>query len=182
MIVLTNLRIRAALALAVLGVAATGCGGAQLEELQGEPASVKPHTVPVSRRTHPAVDGCQRFVAAMRRGDVAAAWGQLSGDTRAALVKRAQLAGLKGQDLLLLKKLPRATDKGTALDQAADFDPVAVFALGDLKTLQLVATAPDDRNIAQDLEIGDAAGHKRRVAMRFEGYAWTLHDPSLGGL
>ncbi len=182
MMILTNLRFSARPALLVLGLAAASCGGAQLEELQGEPASVKAHTVSVSRRTHPAVDGCQRFVAAMRRGDVAAAWGQLSSDTRAALVKRAQLAGLKGQDLLLLKKLPRATDKGTALDQAAPFDPVVVFALADLKTLQLVATAADDRVVAQDLEIGDGAGHKRKVAMRFEGYAWTLHDPSLGGL
>ena len=168
--------------LVVLGVALVGCGGAQLEELTGEPATVKAYTVPVSRRTHPAVDGCQRFVAAMQRGDVAAAWGQLSGDTRASLVRRAHLAGLKGQDLLLLKRLPRATDKGTALDNAVAFEPVTVFAVQDLKTLQLVTTAPDSKSIAQDLEIGDGAGHKRRVAMRFEGYAWTLHDPTLGGL
>lgn len=157
---------------------ATGCGAATLEQLEGEPASVQPFTAAVSRRTHPAVDGCQRFVAAMQRGDAAGAWGQLSADTKKALIARAKPAGLKGQDLLMLKKLP----KDGKLDNGIEFDPLSVFALHDLRTLRLVATPPDDKVVAQSLEITDAAGHKRQVAMRFEGYAWTLHDPGLNGL
>ena len=64
-------------ALIVAPLVLSACGSAQIERLSGEPAALDPYTLPTARRTHPAVDGCQRFIAAMRKGDSAGAWGPL---------------------------------------------------------------------------------------------------------
>lgn len=158
-----------ALSALVLGA----CGSAQLERLSGEPSAIDPFTQPTARRTHPAVDGCQRFVAAMRGGDTAAAWGQLSVETRKALSARAALAGLRGVDLLAQRLLPQGDGS------AQPFDPLALFAVVEIRTLQLLATPADDSHVAQRLELTGADGAKRQVEMRFEGYAWRIHRPQL---
>ncbi len=159
----------------MLALLATACSPAQIERLSGEPTATDPWTQPTARRTHPAIDGCQRWIAAVRRGDSAEAWGQLSLNTRKALSARAALAGLRGVDLLEQRKLPK--EGGSAVD----FAPLALFAVPDVKTLQLVATPANDKVVAQLVELTDKSGSKRTVTMRFEGYAWRLHQPELDG-
>lgn len=152
-----------------------GCGTSLLERLDGDPASVDPWTQPTSRRTHPAVDGCQRFMVAVQRGDPSAMWNQLSADTQKALNDRGKPAGLRGIELLQWRKWPN----GSSVADGVPFDPLQLFAIADVKTLQLVATPADDRVVAQRVELTDAAARKRTVTMRFEGYAWRIHNPAL---
>jgi hypothetical protein len=154
-------------------VVLSACGSAQIERLSGEPTAIDPYTLPTARRTHPAVDGCQRFIAAVRKGDSASAWGQLSLDTRKALSVRAALAGLRGVDLLQQRILPQESGA------PQPFDPLATFAVAEIKTLQLLTTPADEASVAQRLELTGADGGKRQVDMRFEGYAWRIHRPQL---
>ena len=159
----------------VLLLLATACGVTPLERLEGDPANVAPWTEPTARRTHPAVDGCQRFVLAVQHGDPSAMWNQLSAETQRALNQRGKPAGLRGIELLQWRKWPR----GSSVADGVAFVPLQLFALADIATLQLVATPADDTVVAQNLELTNAARHKRMVTMRFEDYAWRIHNPAL---
>lgn len=161
--------------LAGIVAGSAGCSATEVERLEGDPPAVAAFTVPVSRRTHPAVDGCQRFVAAVRAGDSAAAWNQLSGDTQKALNGKGKPAGLRGVELLQWRRWP----KGDTMQGGEAFDPLALFAVTQVNTLQLVATPADNHNVAQNLELTDVANRKRTVHMRFEGFAWRIHNPAL---
>lgn len=158
----------------VATVFASGCGAIALDRLDGEPASTHHLTRPLTERVHPAVDGCQRFVLAIQTGDAEAAWAQLSSQTRKALHDRAKSANLRGVDLLRLRKLP--VGEGEA--GTVPFDPLRVFVVPQVKTLQVVAT-PEDATVSQRLELTDASGAKRQVTLRFENFAWRLHHPEL---
>jgi len=161
------------MAAAIAPWAIAACGGVEVERLDGDPASVERFTAPTIRRTHPAVDGCQRFVAAALAEDPSGMWNQLSKATQQALDARAKAAGLRGIELIQQRSLPKA-DGGAP----EAFDPIAVFAVRGLKTLQLVATPDDDKVVAQNLHVvGDGAA--RVVTMRFEGHAWRIHNPAL---
>jgi hypothetical protein len=165
-------------ALLLCGWLLAACSATPLERLQGEPEAAKAWTA--SNRTHPAVDGCQRFVAAARRRDGAAMWAQLSSETKQALSERAKTVGLRGIDLLTLQRLPIEG----SLERGKPFEPLKVFAFAALRSLQRVASDDDSRTdlIGQALELTSSDGQKRRIQMRFEGDAWTIHDPTLGGL
>lgn len=151
------------------------CGGAQLDRLVGEPAAADKYTLPVTRRTHPSIDGLQRFLAAMQLGDVDTAWQQLSAETRKALQARATPVGVRGVDLLRMRKLPL----GDTMASAVPFDPVAMFALPDVETLQLQATPAKEDIVEQQVKITNKSKTVRTVVMRFEGYRWRVHLPEL---
>ncbi|MSP91634.1 MAG: hypothetical protein EXR79_07500 [Myxococcales bacterium] len=164
------------------------CGGFVLDRLEGEPTTTHPFTESVSQRTHPAIDGVQRFVVAVRRGESEAAYAQLSADTRKALQARAQEAGVRGIDLLIQGKLP----VGDSMAGAIAADPLRLFALDDLDALQLVEAPPsasigpggakvavDPKAITQHVRLVGKSGRERTVEVRFEGYGWRLHHPSL---
>jgi hypothetical protein len=86
---------------------------------------------------------------------------------------RAALAGLRGVDLLQQRILPQESGA------PQPFDPLATFAVAEIKTLQLLTTPADEASVAQRLELTGADGGKRQVDMRFEGYAWRIHRPQL---
>lgn len=149
----------------------SACGATELDGLTGEPPSVAPLTTPAQRRTHPAVDAVQRFIVAVSTDGAPRAWQLLSADTRKALQTRATPAGLQGVDLLRLRKLPA----GDSLAKGVAFDPVAAFALTEIKTLQVVAAGARDEEL--QIELTDQRGGKKTVQMRFEGYRWRIHKP-----
>lgn len=151
------------------------CGGPQLDRLEGDPPSTHRFTTPLAARTHPAVDGCQRFVSAVVANEVDAAWLQLSSETRKALQQRAIAAGARGIDLLRLRRMP----VGDSMQGAVPFDPLALFAVPNIQTLQLVPGPADDKAIDQRLRVVGEGERERDVTMRFEGYAWRIHHPSL---
>lgn len=159
----------------------TACGGFVLDRLEGEPATANPFTEPVTKRTHPAIDGVQRFVVAVQRGESEAAYAQLSADTRKALHERARTAGVRGIDLLIQGKLP----VGDSMAGAVAAAPLRLFALEDLDALQVVDT-PSEGKIVSDAKVTSQrvrlvskSGRERTVEVRFEGYGWRLHHPSL---
>lgn len=158
---------------------ALGCGGVELERLDGDPKTVDEYTQPTMRRVHPAVDGCQRFLAAVGRGDTLGAWNQLSFDTQKALSERGKAVGLKGIEVLQWRKLPIEAGGAKTMEGAPAFDPAELFALPGIQTLQLVATPADDRAVVQNVELAGAGGRKKTVVMRYEQYAWRIHNPSL---
>lgn len=160
------------------------CSSPVLDRLAGEPEVVAPLTQPVTNRTHPAVSGCQRFVLAVQRGQHDAAYAQLSDETRMALTTRAASMGLRGVDLLRLGKLPvpappAATDAPAEAPPTVALEPLRLFAVPQIKTLQVLATPESDRFVEQLVELTDASGTKRTVALRFENYDWRLHNPTL---
>jgi hypothetical protein len=150
-----------------------GCGGTQLDRLEGDPPSTHAYTTPATDRVHPAVDGVQRFLAAMKAGNLDAAFRQLSRDTRQALDDRAAKANLTGTDLLRLGKMP----VGNSLQGALPFDPIAVFVVPDVETFQVVPT-PADAN-EQRLNVTGKGGRARELVLKFEGYGWRIHQPAL---
>lgn len=164
------LRIAQLLALATLLAA---CGGPQLDRLASEPDGAEKWTQPVTRRTHPAVDGVQQFIAAMQTSDSEKAWMQLSSDTRKALQQKAAPLGLRGPDLLRMRKMP----VGETLASAVPMDFLALFAVRGIKTLR-VLPGPDTTPPEQPVELTGLDG-VRVVTLRFEGYAWRLHQPDL---
>ncbi len=152
------------------------CGPPELERLEDEPASTERFTLPQSRRTHPAIDGCQRFLVALRDGNYEIAFRHLSSDTRKALALKAQAVGWQGEDVLRLRKIPISQD----VTQAAPFDPVATFALPSIQTLQLLATpSAGTSTVEQRLRLKGTDGTSRELTMRFEGLAWRIHNPEL---
>lgn len=161
-----------------------GCSAPVLDRLSGEPEVVAPLTQPLTRRTHPAVSGCQRFVLAIQRGQFDAAYAQLSDETRMALTARAATLGLRGADLLRLGKLPvpapPAAAEGTAeTAPTVALEPLRLFVVPQVQTLQVLATPESERFVEQLVELTDASGAKRTVALRFENYDWRLHHPTL---
>ncbi len=162
--------------LLLLACAATvACAGPQLDRLAGEPATADKYTEPVTRRTHPAIDGVQRFVAAMQQNDAERAWLQLSAETRKVLQQRAIAAGVRGVDVLRLHKMP----VGDSMANAVPFEPLAVFAVPAVLTLQLATTPARDDAIEQRVNVAGTGGVNRTVVMRFEGYHWRIHHPQL---
>ena len=149
------------------------CGGTQLDRLANEPEGAEKLTLPVTRRTHPAVDGVQRFIAAMQTDDAEKAWVQLSSDTRKAMQAKAAPLGLRGTDLLRLGKMP----VGETMASAVPMDFLALFAVRGVKTLR-VLPPPDKTPPEQPVELTGKNG-TRIVTLRFEGYAWRLHQPDL---
>lgn len=167
---------RARILLAASGVALLlACGGPQLDRLEGEPASTHPYTVPVTARVHPAVVGMQRFVGAMRQGAVDVAWGQLSEDTRKALQKRAAAAGVDGLEILRRGRMP----VGDSMQGAVPFEPLVLFAVREIKTLQVLPPREGTTVVEQPIELTAATGAKRVVVMRFESFGWRIHHPDL---
>ena len=163
------------------------CAAPELERLEDEPPSADVFTLAQSRRTHPAVDGCQRFMVAVRDGHFENAYRQLSMDTRKALALRAQVAGWSGEDVLRLGKIPvrrPISDGGEAGPaETAPFDAEGTFALRAVQTLQLLATPSTGTSVVeQRLRLKSGDGHTREVTMRFEGLAWRIHNPELTGL
>lgn len=152
-----------------------GCGAMEIDHLEGEPASAEAFSQPILRRTHPAIAGLQRFVAAMQRNEPELAYAQLSADTRKSLQTRAGTAGIRGVDLLRLKKLP----VGDSMRGAVSFDPVAMFVVNDIATLQLVATSSDGANVEQKVQTTSKDGKSRVVLMRYEPYGWRIHQPAI---
>ena len=71
------------------GLLLDACGAPELERLEDEPPSAAHFTLPQTRRTHPAIDGCQRFLVALREGRYESAFRQLSSDTRRAMALKA---------------------------------------------------------------------------------------------
>ncbi len=153
----------------------SGCGAMEIDHLEGEPASAEPFSQPIIRRTHPAIAGLQRFVAAMQRHEPDLAYAQLSADTRKSLQTRASSAGVRGVDLLRLKKLP----VGDSMRGAVPFDPLSMFVINDIATLQLVATSSDGANIEQKVQMTTKDGKSRVVLMRYEPYSWRIHQPAI---
>lgn len=149
------------------------CGGPQLDRLAGEPQSADKFTVAATQRTHPAVDGVRRYVAAMELGEHDKAWQQLSSETRKALQAKASTVGLRGADLLRLGKMP----VGATMTDAVPMDYLALFAVRGVKTLQVLAIS-DKSPPEQRVELGGKDG-ARVVTLRFESYAWRLHQPDL---
>jgi len=162
-------------ALCLGAVALDGCGAMEIDHLEGEPPSAEPFSQPIIRRTHPAIAGLQRFVAAMQRNQADLAYAQLSADTRKSLQARAGTAGIRGVDLLRLKKLP----VGNTMQGAVAFDPVAMFVVNDIATLQLVATSNDGANVEQKVQMTTKDGKSRVVLMRYEPYSWRIHQPTI---
>ncbi len=159
-----------------LGVLLTACAAPELERLEDEPAATENFTLPQARRTHPAIDGCQRFLVALREGQYEIAYRYLSSDTRKALALKAQAVGWRGEDVLRQSKIPISQD----ISQAAPFDAVATFALPSIQTLQLLATpASGSSTVEQRLRIKSNNGQSRELTMRFEGLAWRIHNPEL---
>jgi len=160
-----------------LGLAmAAACGGPQLDRLEADPAATHRFTRPLAARTHPAVDGAQRFVAAAQRGDVEGQWQQLSNETRRALQQRGQGAGVRGVEVLRSRKLPVSESMAGAIA----FDPLVLFAVPGVQTLQLVPGGdPGVKAVEQRISMVGAGGRARVVTMRFEGYFWRLHHPEL---
>ena len=159
--------------LVVAFAALSACGGPQLDRLSGEPQAADKFTLSATRRTHPAVDGVQRYVAAMELGDHDKAWQQLSSETRKALQAKAAEVGLRGADLLRLGKMP----VGATMADAVPMDFLALFAVRGVKTLQVLAIS-DKSPPEQRVELGGRDG-ARVVTLRFESYAWRLHQPDL---
>lgn len=151
------------------------CAGPQLDRLAGEPASADKFTLPVARRTHPAIDGVQRFIAAIQQDDAERAWLQLSAETRKILQARAVLAGVRGVDLLRAHKLP----VGDSMAGAIPFDPLAMFAVPQVKSLQLATTPQREDVVEQRVNLIADGGATRTILMRFEGYHWRIHQPDL---
>lgn len=152
------------------------CAAPELERLEDEPTVTDRFTLPQTRRTHPAVDGCQRFLVAMREGRYEIAYRHLSADTRKALTLKAQAVGWQGQDILRQGKIPVSAD----LSQAAPFDAVATFAVPAIQTLQPLATPTSGSStIEQRLRVKGTDGKSRELTMRFEGLAWRIHNPEL---
>ena len=161
-----------------------GCSAPVLDRLSGEPEVVAPLTQPLTRRTHPAVSGCQRFVLAIQRGQFDAAYAQLSDETRMALTARAATLGLRGADLLRLGKLPvpappAATGDAPETAPTVALEPLRLFVVPQVQTLQVLATPESERFVEQLVELTDASGAKRTVALLFENYDWRLHHPTL---
>jgi hypothetical protein len=158
------------------GALFTACAAPELERLDDEPASTEHLTLPQSRRTHPAIDGCQRFLVALREGHYETAFRHLSSDTRKAMTLKAQAVGWQGDDVLRQGKIPISQD----VKLAAPFDPVAIFALPSIQTLQLLATpSSGSSTVEQRIRIKSVDGKARDVTMRFEGLAWRIHNPDL---
>lgn len=171
---------QALLAAVLLG----GCSAPVLDRLAGEPEVVAPLTQPLTGRTHPAVSGCQRFVLAIQRGQFDTAYAQLSDETRMALTARAAALGLRGADLLRLGKLPVPAPPAAAGETAdaaptVALEPLRLFVVPRVQTLQVLATPESERFVEQLVELTDAGGAKRTVALRFENYDWRLHHPTL---
>ena len=168
------LYIRSFFALALVALLAS-CGGIQLDRLANEPEGSEKFTLPVEapRRPHPAVDGVKRYIAAMQAGDAEKAWAQLSSDTRKAMQQKAAPLGLRGMDLLRLGKMP----VGETMASAVPMDFLALFAVRGVKTLRVLAP-PDRTPPEQPVELTGKDG-SRVVTLRFEGYAWRLHQPDL---
>lgn len=163
------------LSLALCGICIS-CAAPELERLEDEPTCVDYLTLPQSRRTHPAIDGCQRFLVALREGQYETAFRHLSSDTRKAMTLKAQAVGWQGDDVLRQSKIPTSAD----VKQAAPFDAVAIFALPSIQTLQLLATpATGSSMIEQRIRIKSANGKTRDITMRFEGLTWRIHNPDL---
>ena len=158
------------------GAALSACAAPELERLEDEPASTERFTLPQTRRTHPAIDGCQRFLVALREGRFETAYRHLSSDTRKALALKAQAVGWQGEDILRLSKIPISQD----IAQAAAFDAVSTFALPTIETLQLLATpSAGGSMVEQRLRLKGKDGKTRELTMRFEGLAWRIHNPEL---
>ena len=163
---------------------ATACSAPVIERLDGEPESAQPFTTEPAAVIPPAVDGLQRFTKAIAEGRAEAAWLQLSGETRAALRKRAATIGKSGVDLL--RPMP-AEGKGGPIEDAWIADPVALFALpgavrSEPQEPPMAAHVPaEGHRIEQQVRLKDAAGKEKTVTMRFEGVAWCIHLPGLGG-
>jgi hypothetical protein len=156
----------------------TACGGVALDRLEGEPASTHAFTVPQSTRTHPAVDGVQRFVRAAQQGEDEAAWEQLSLATRTSLHSRAKMAGMRGIDLLIRKLWPVGAAAATNPNESVPFEPLTVFAFPAVATLQLVDTPDEGGDIVQQrVKLRAEGGGERIVTLRFESHAWRLHQP-----
>ncbi len=154
----------------------SACAAPELERLEDEPASTEHFTLLQSRRTHPAIDGCQRFLVALREGRYETAYRHLSSDTRKALALKAQAVGWQGEDILRLGKIPTSPD----LKQAAPFDAVATFALPAIATLQLLTTpSAGSGTVEQRVRLKGVDGKSRELTMRFEGLAWRIHNPEL---
>lgn len=151
------------------------CAGPQLDRLVGEPTAADKYTEPVTRRTHPAIDGVQRFIAAMQQDDAERAWLQLSAETRNVLQQRAIAAGVRGVDVLRLHRMP----VGDSMANAVPFEPLAVFTVPAVLTLQLATTPAREDAIEQRVNISGAGGTNRTVVMRFEGYHWRIHHPKV---
>jgi hypothetical protein len=149
-----------------------GCGSIALDRLEGEPASTHAFTSPQGKRTHPAVDGVQRFVRAVQQGEAEAAWEQLSLATRKSLHSRAKQAGMRGIDLLIRKQWP------VGVASSVPFEPLTVFAVPAVVTLQPVGTPDEGADVVQQrVKLGAEGGGERIVTLRFEGHAWRLHQP-----
>lgn len=157
---------------------AVACGGTDIERLDGDPGSVHEYTLATARRTHPAVDGCQRFAAAVQQGDVSAMWNQLSFGTQRALNDKARAVGLRGIELLQWKRFPTEVAGKATLEGGKPFEPMGLFLLPQVETFQLVPTPANDRVVAQNLQLSD--GKKQRmVTVHYEHYAWRIHNPDL---
>ena len=153
-----------------------GCAAPELERLEDEPVAAERFTQPQSRRTHPAIDGCQRFLVAMREQRFETAYRHLSADTRKALAQKALAVGWQGEDVLRLGRIPTSEDPS----RAAPFDAVATFALPEIATLQLLATpASGTATVEQRVRLKSSDGKARELTMRFEGLAWRIHNPEL---
>lgn len=169
-------------------VLAFGCAAPELERLEDEPPSADRFTLSQMRRTHPAIDGCQRFLVALTDRQYQLAYRQLSADTRKALTLRAQAAGWTGEDVLRMSKIPvrRSTEAEAAAGtqpETAPFDAESTFALPDVQTLQSMATAATGTSVVeQRLSVKNGKGQSRELIMRFEGLAWRIHNPELTGL
>jgi len=167
--------------IAVVG-ALTCCAGPQLERLDGEPKSTWTFSQPTAKRTAAAVDGVQRFIRAASKGEVEAAWLQLSAATRNRLQQRAKPIGKRGFDLLR----PRPTRAGAGERALHIADPVATFALHNPVAMK-VGPPPlpphkpaDGRTLEQKVTVSDAAGKSKILTMRFEGLHWRIHKPDIG--
>jgi hypothetical protein len=157
------------------------CDHVQIERVAGEPASTHALTQERKDSKAPAVDGLRRFIAAMKQGQIEAAYGQLSRGTRAALKTRAAPANKRGLDLLRAK-----SGEDPAPHQALHIaDPIALFAMRNAISMQ-AGKAPleehkpaDGRTLQQQVRLQDTAGAGKTVVMRFEGLHWRIHNPSL---
>jgi len=159
----------------LVGVLTVACGGLQLDRLAGEPTAADAFTLPVTRRAHPAIDGVQRFIAAMQQNDAERAWQQLSAETRKVLHQRAVVAGVRGVDVLRLRRIP--VDDSMANSVA--FDPLSVFTVPGVQTLQLATTPAREDAVEQRVNLSGAGGTNRMVVMRFEGYHWRIQHPQV---
>ena len=157
------------------------CEKVQIERIDGEPTRTHALTQEHQGNKTPAVDGLQRFISAMQRGQIEAAYGQLSRGTRAALKTRAAPANKRGLDLLR----PRS-DADSAPHQALHIsDPIAVFAMHNVTAMH-AGPAPleghkpaDGRTLQQQVRLQSPSAADKTVEMRFEGLHWRIHNPSL---